>query len=170
MILDVLRYTVIGDESAVEVANVGIRLGRRCAELLDRQLEWWIDVPVPLIYLCWWPWKPEASGEVRDRIIAARQQVIADHGYEALQLSDHVLVANPLAAVSDAALRGLVNIRQRVVDAPPASILSLSDQLVISNVPYEKYVEPEYGRFFGGPLNIEKLEASRDIEERLTDS
>lgn len=154
-IIDVVKYSVVGSELPADVADVGIRLGRRRATLMDRELEWWIDIPVPLIYLCWWFWKPVASPGVREHIVAARQRVITDHGYDGLALSDELLVTNPLGIVSETALPRYLKLREHMLgmDVEPA----LSDQLVISNLPFERYVAGEYDRFFGTTLDITKL-------------
>ena len=154
-LIDVVKYSVVEDESPPEVAEVGIRLGRRRAELMQRDLEWWIDIPIPLIYLCWWWWKPEASPEVRERIVTARQKIIAEQGYDALWLSDELLVTNPFAVLGDAEVPRYATLRAQTLDmtAEPA----LSDGLLLSNLPFERYGAPEYRRLFGVPFDITKL-------------
>ena len=159
-IKSVVKNSVVGDESPAEVAEVGIRLGRHRATLLGRDLEWGIDIPVPLIYLCWWIWKPEASPAVRERIVATRQRVIQDCGYEGLQLSDKLLVRNPFGTVSEAALPEFMNIREHVLSMKDQP--ALSDQLVVSNIPFEKYVAGQHVKFFGAPFDLSTFETEND--------
>jgi hypothetical protein len=155
LFVDVVKHTIEQDEEAARVVDVGFRLAARRAKLLGRSPELWIDVTTPLIYLCWWPFKPSVSGEIRKLIVKARRRTIADHGYDAIVLSDELLMSNPFGKVSSNAGEYFAKLRDDVLAVEDD--IGLSNALLLSSIPIERSVGVVQLKTLGYPVKRDLL-------------